>query len=39
MTTRNLIDPYQPNPARLHDFFLGGKDRYECDEALGHVSQ
>ena len=28
------IDPYQPTPARLHDFFLGGKDRYECDEAL-----
>lgn len=28
------FDPYQPNPARLHDYFLGGKDRYECDEAL-----
>lgn len=31
------FDPYQPNPARLHDCFLGGKDRYECDEALAKV--
>ncbi|MEV0768609.1 SAM-dependent methyltransferase [Nocardia salmonicida] len=31
------FDPYQPNPARLHDYFLGGKDRYECDEALAEV--
>ncbi|WP_410874669.1 SAM-dependent methyltransferase [Nocardia sp. A7] len=36
MTTRppNLIDPYQPTPARLHSVFLGGKDHYEPDEAL-----
>ncbi|APE36433.1 hypothetical protein BOX37_23675 [Nocardia mangyaensis] len=36
MTTRsrNLIDPYQPTPARLHSAFLGGKDHYEPDEAL-----
>ncbi|MGW5919711.1 SAM-dependent methyltransferase [Nocardia fluminea] len=30
----NLIDPYQPTPARLHSAFLGGKDHYEPDEAL-----
>ncbi|MFD4441023.1 SAM-dependent methyltransferase [Nocardia sp. NPDC058519] len=36
MTTRprNLIDPYQPTPARLHSVFLGGKDHYETDKAL-----
>ncbi|WP_410869834.1 SAM-dependent methyltransferase [Nocardia sp. A7] len=36
MTTRppNLIDPYQPNSARLHSVFLGGKDHYEPDQAL-----
>ncbi|MFC9965702.1 SAM-dependent methyltransferase [Nocardia ignorata] len=36
MTTRppNLIDPYQPTPARLHNVFLGGKDHYEPDKAL-----
>ncbi|APE37166.1 hypothetical protein BOX37_28180 [Nocardia mangyaensis] len=31
------FDPYQPNPARLHDYFLGGKDRYECDVALAEI--
>ncbi|MFD6104421.1 SAM-dependent methyltransferase [Nocardia salmonicida] len=31
---RNLIDPYQPTPARLHSAFLGGKDHYEPDQAL-----
>ncbi|WKG08220.1 SAM-dependent methyltransferase [Nocardia sp. PE-7] len=36
MTTRprNLIDPYQPTPARLHSVFLGGKDHYEPDDSL-----
>jgi hypothetical protein len=28
------FDPYQPNSARLHEYFLGGKDRYECDAVL-----
>ncbi|MFD3743122.1 SAM-dependent methyltransferase [Nocardia sp. NPDC058633] len=39
MTTRsrNLIDPYQPTPARLHSVFLGGKDHYEPDEALAEA--
>ncbi|MFF5037948.1 SAM-dependent methyltransferase [Nocardia salmonicida] len=32
--TPNLIDPYQPNPARLHSVFLGGKDHYEPDKSL-----
>ncbi|MEV6224531.1 SAM-dependent methyltransferase [Nocardia fluminea] len=31
---RNLIDPYQPNSARLHSVFLGGKDHYEPDQVL-----
>ncbi|MEV0541193.1 SAM-dependent methyltransferase [Nocardia salmonicida] len=36
MTTRppNLIDPGQPNSARLHSVFLRGKDHYEPDQAL-----
>ncbi|MFD3745814.1 SAM-dependent methyltransferase [Nocardia sp. NPDC058633] len=39
MTTRppNLIDPYQPTPARLHSVFLGGKDHYETDKALAEA--
>ncbi|MEU4648651.1 MULTISPECIES: SAM-dependent methyltransferase [Nocardia] len=36
MTTRprNLIDPDQPTPARLHSAFLGGKDHYDPDKVL-----
>ncbi|MFC9659618.1 SAM-dependent methyltransferase [Nocardia sp. NPDC127606] len=36
MTTRppNVIDPGQPNAARLHNVFLGGKDHYAPDQAL-----
>ena len=34
---RNLIDAEQPNPARLHSYFLGGKDHYECDKTLAEV--
>lgn len=39
MTTRppNVIDPYQPTPARLHNVFLGGKDHYEPDKALAEA--
>ncbi len=30
------IDTSKPHPARVYDWFLGGKDNYPVDEELGH---
>ncbi|GEC02915.1 hypothetical protein SSP24_05700 [Streptomyces spinoverrucosus] len=30
------IDTTKPHPARVYDWFLGGKDNYPVDEQLGH---
>ncbi|TXS31999.1 SAM-dependent methyltransferase, partial [Streptomyces sp. gb1(2016)] len=29
------IDTSRPHPARMYDWFLGGKDNYPVDEAMG----
>ncbi|KPI09603.1 protein of unknown function DUF574 [Actinobacteria bacterium OK006] len=29
------IDTSRPHPARMYDWFLGGKDNYPVDEELG----
>ena len=34
-TTRPQIDTSRPHPARVYDWFLGGKDNYPVDEQLG----
>ncbi|MEU9332724.1 SAM-dependent methyltransferase [Streptomyces sp. NPDC048290] len=34
--TGPLIDTTRPHPARVYDWFLGGKDNYPVDEELGH---
>ncbi|RII17855.1 S-adenosyl methyltransferase [Streptomyces sp. YIM 130001] len=33
--TAPLIDTSRPHPARMYDWFLGGKDNYEVDVAMG----
>ncbi|WP_405939306.1 SAM-dependent methyltransferase [Streptomyces sp. NBC_00726] len=33
--TAPLIDTSKPHPARMYDWFLGGKDNYPVDEAMG----
>lgn len=33
--TRQRIDTSRPHPARMYDWFLGGKDNYPVDEELG----
>ncbi|RFU87524.1 SAM-dependent methyltransferase [Streptomyces triticagri] len=34
-TTPPRIDTSRPHPARMYDWFLGGKDNYEVDVAMG----
>ncbi|MEV0844516.1 SAM-dependent methyltransferase [Streptomyces sp. NPDC049954] len=34
-TTSPVIDTSRPHPARMYDFWLGGKDNYPVDEELG----
>ncbi|MFJ4681939.1 SAM-dependent methyltransferase [Streptomyces sp. NPDC091377] len=34
--TGPLIDTTRPHPARVYDWYLGGKDNYPVDEELGH---
>lgn len=34
-TTPGVIDTSKPHPARVYDFYLGGKDNYPVDEELG----
>ncbi|MFJ5260110.1 SAM-dependent methyltransferase [Streptomyces sp. NPDC088387] len=34
--TGPLIDTTRPHPARVYDWFLGGRDNYPVDEQLGH---
>lgn len=29
------IDTSKPHPARMYDWYLGGKDNYPVDEAMG----
>ncbi|MEU0749554.1 SAM-dependent methyltransferase, partial [Streptomyces albogriseolus] len=29
------IDTTRPHPARMYDWYLGGKDNYPVDEAMG----
>ncbi|MEV5169637.1 SAM-dependent methyltransferase [Streptomyces flaveolus] len=33
--TQDVIDTTRPHPARVYDWFLGGKDNYPVDEELG----
>ncbi len=35
ITAPPLIDTSKPHPARMYDWFLGGKDNYPVDEAMG----
>ena len=37
MTGAASIDTSTPHPARVYDWFLGGKDNYPVDEELGEV--
>jgi hypothetical protein len=30
------FDPRKPRSARLHDYWLGGKDNFAADRATGH---
>jgi hypothetical protein len=32
------IDTSKPHPARMYDFYLGGKDHYEIDRRLRPMS-
>jgi hypothetical protein len=34
-SARPVIDTSRPHPARMYDWFLGGKDNYPVDEAMG----
>ncbi|MHB9858178.1 SAM-dependent methyltransferase [Streptomyces sp. YIM S03343] len=34
-STPPVIDTSRPHPARMYDWFLGGKDNYPVDEAMG----
>nr|WP_246598461.1 SAM-dependent methyltransferase [Nocardia tengchongensis] len=29
------VDPFRPNPARVYNYMLGGKDNYDADRAYG----
>ncbi|MET8688721.1 SAM-dependent methyltransferase [Streptomyces sp. NPDC004732] len=35
MTDSSYIDTSKPHPARMYDWFLGGKDNYPVDEEMG----
>lgn len=35
-TPSPYIDTTRPHPARMYDWFLGGKDNYPVDEEMGH---
>ncbi|MGW1537856.1 SAM-dependent methyltransferase, partial [Streptomyces aureus] len=34
-STADGIDTTRPHPARMYDWYLGGKDNYPVDERLG----